>query len=110
MHRIAAVAVFLLGCTAPAIESYCNATTDGVECSFTNMGGKGQSCVAVTLKNVQTGATTRTVAPVCSGELSKMASSNVKGAFADPQPSEVCKNESGEMDWDMCQLEVARLP
>lgn len=109
MHRIAVLAMLAAGCTAPAIESYCNATLDSVECSFTNMGGTGESCVEVMLVNEQAGLSTKTSQPVCSGELAKMATSNVQGTFSDPQPSEVCKNENGDVDWDKCNLTVKQV-
>jgi hypothetical protein len=109
MRRIAVIAVLLAGCSSPAIESYCETTEDGVDCSFTNMGGKGEACVEVTLTGPDGKTRTKTDKPICSGAIDKMGTANVSGTFADPQPSEVCKNSEGDLDWDNCKLEVKTL-
>jgi hypothetical protein len=106
MQRIAMAVVLLAGCAAPVIEPYCEATEDGVECSFTNMGGTGSSCVEITLARKDGGGSTRTDKPVCSGEIGKSQTANVSGRFVDPQPSELCKNSEGVLSWNECTLKV----
>jgi hypothetical protein len=107
MRLTAVIAVSMLAaCTQPAIESYCNTTEDGVDCSFTNMGGKGSSCVEVTLVRRDGSGSITTDKPVCSGELDKMQTANAFGTFSGGQPGELCRNDEGDLDWQTCELEV----
>ena len=106
MRHLLSIVLFAAGCTTPAIETYCNADEEGVDCSFSNVGGTGSICVNVTLVRNDGKASTKTDKPVCSGELAKLDTANVRGTFSDPQPGEVCKTEEGDLSWDLCELKV----
>jgi hypothetical protein len=106
MRRIVMLAILLAGCTSPAIETFCNATEEGVDCSFSNVGGKGSTCVEITLARNDGKLTTKTDKPICSGDVDKLQTVNVSGTFSDPQPGDVCKNTEGAVDWELCTLEV----